>query len=55
MDSIVEFQIFQTFRKLYQKVTVFGFEQIIGFVMNIDKLDLVNLVGKVFLILIFLP
>ena len=49
MDKIVEFQIFLTFRKLYQNFEQYGFglEKKFDFAMDIDKLNLANLLGKV--------
>ena len=49
MEKIVELQIFLTFRKLYQNFEQYGFglEKKFDFAMDIDKLNLANLLGKV--------
>ena len=49
MEKIVELQIFLTFRKLYQNFKQYGFglEKKFDFAMDIDKLNLANLLGKV--------
>ena len=49
MDKIVELQIFLTLRKLFQNFEQYGFglEKKFDFAMDIDKLNLANLLGKV--------
>ena len=49
MDKIVELQIFFTLRKLFQNFEQYGFglKKKLDFAMDIDKLNLANLLGKV--------
>ena len=49
MDKIVELQIFFNLRNLFQNFEQYGFglEKKFDFAMDIDKLNLANLLGKV--------